>query len=168
LESRDTMWKKSKKYVSKDAALKKLQRYCAYQERCHKEVRNKLLNLGIYGDDLENIIVDLISDDFLNEERFAKMYAGGKFRIKKWGRVRITQELKLRRISAYCIRKAMEEIEEEDYIKTLHQVFEKRLKYIKEENEFKTNTNLGKYAISRGFESHIVWREVKQRNEEEE
>ncbi len=157
------MWKKTKKYVSKDDALKKLQRYCAYQERCHKEVRNKLLDLGIYGDDLENIIVDLITDDFLNEERFAKMYAGGKFRIKKWGRVRITQELKLRKISAYCIKKAMEEIEEEDYIKTLHEVFEKRLKYIKKENEFKTNTNLGKYAISRGFESAIVWREVKQR-----
>jgi len=155
------MWKKNKKYVSKDDAVKKLQRYCVYQERCHKEVRSKLLSLGIYGDDLEDVIVELISDNFLNEERFAKMYAGGKFRIKKWGRIRITQELKMRRISEYCIRKAMEEIEEEDYIKTLHAIFEKRLKYIAEENEFKTNTNLGKYAISRGFESHIVWREVK-------
>ena len=77
------MRKKTTTYVSKDDALKKLQRYCVYQERCHQEVRQKLLDLGIYGDDLEDIIVELIEDNFLNELRFAQMYAGGKFRIKK-------------------------------------------------------------------------------------
>ena len=155
------MRKKIKKYISKEAALKKLQRYCAYQERCHQEVRNKLLDLGIYGDDLEDIIADLITDNFLNEERFAKIYAGGKFRIKKWGRVRITRELKLRKISAYCIKKAMEEIEEPDYIKTLNEIFDKRFKRIKETEEFKIRANLAKYAMSRGFETQLVWQEVK-------
>lgn len=157
------MRRKTTKYVSKDDALKKLQRYCAYQERCHQEVRQKLLDLSIYGDDLEDIIVELIKDDFLNELRFAQIYAGGKFRIKKWGRYRIKRELKQRRISEYCIKKAMLEIDEDDYIKTLHEIFEKRLKTISEPNEFMTIGNLAKYAISRGFESEIVWREVKKR-----
>ena len=157
------MRRKTTKYVSKDDALKKLQRYCAYQERCHQEVRQKLLDLSIYGDDLEDIIVELIKDDFLNELRFAQIYAGGKFRIKKWGRYRIKRELKQRRISEYCIKKAMLEIDEDDYIKTLHEIFEKRLKIISEPNEFMTIGNLAKYAISRGFESEIVWREVKKR-----
>ncbi len=155
------MRRKTTKYVSKDDALKKLQRYCAYQERCHKEVRQKLYDLNIYGDDLEDIIVDLITDDFLNEERFAKMYAGGKFRIKKWGRIRIKQELKLRRISAYCIKKAMAEIEEDDYIKTLCEVIEKRRGLVTEPNEFRLKGNLAKYAISRGFETSLVWDEIK-------
>jgi regulatory protein len=106
---------KKKKYISKDDALLKLQAYCAYQDRCHSEVRSKLLDLGIYGDDLEDIIVALIEDNFLNEERYARSYARGKFRIKQWGRLRIRRELKFRKISDYCIRKAMEEIDENDY-----------------------------------------------------
>ena len=114
-----------KKYISKDDALSKLQRYCAYQDRCHQEVRSKLLDLGIYGDDLEEIISDLISENFLNEERYARSYARGKFRIKRWGRMRIQQELKQRKISAYCLRKAMEEIEEEEYEQTLRTILEK-------------------------------------------
>ena len=153
--------KKEKKYISKDDALKKLQRYCAYQERCHQEVRNKLLELGIYGDDLENIIVDLISDNFLNEERFAIMYAGGKFRIKKWGRFRIRRELWKRNISDYCIKKAMTEIDEDDYIKTLHLIFDKRKRLIKKMDDFKTKGNIAKYAISKGYETGLVWEELK-------
>ena len=157
------MRRKTTKYVSKDDALRKLQRYCVYQERSHQEVRQKLLDLGIYGDDLEDIIAELITDNFLNELRFAQVYAGGKFRIKKWGRYKIKRELKQKRVSEYCIKKAMLEIDEDDYIATLHEIFEKRLKIISEPNEFQTNGNLAKYAISRGFESDIVWREVKNR-----
>ncbi len=109
---------KPKKYISQAEALQKLQRYCAYQDRCHSEVRSKLLDLGIYGDELEEIIAELITDNFLNEERFARSYARGKFNIKKWGRHRIKQELKRRQITDYCLRKAMEEIEETDYLNT--------------------------------------------------
>ena len=117
---------KKHKYISKADALTRLQRYCAYQDRCHQEVRNKLLELGIFGDDLEEIIYDLIQENFLNEERYARSFARGKFRIKKWGRNRIRQELKMRNISDYCLRKAMTEIEENQYLNVLREVLRKK------------------------------------------
>jgi regulatory protein len=148
---------KSKKYVSRQEALQKLQHYCAYQERCHQEVRTKLIALGIYGDDLEDIIVALIEENFLNEERFARAYAGGKFRVKKWGKVRIEQELKLRNISPYCIKAAFTEIEVDDYEKTLRYVLEKRLESIDNTlPDFAKRHNLTQYAFQRGFEIDLV------------
>ena len=146
-----------KKYTSKADALTKLQRYCAYQERCHQEVRSKLLDLGIYGDDLEEIIVELIQENFLNEERFARSFARGKFRVKKFGRDRIRRELKLRKISDYCIRKAMTEIDEADYLRTLHEVIEKKSNSLNGEDDFVRKGKVAKYAIGRGFESQLVW-----------
>lgn len=147
----------SKKYLSKAEALVKLQRYCAYQERCHREVRSKLLELGIYGQTLEEIMADLIQENFLNEERFARSFARGKFRMKQWGRNRIVRELKMRDISAYCIRKAMEEIREDDYLKTLSEVLERRATHISETNDFARKSKLAQYAMSRGFEVELVW-----------
>ena len=146
-----------KKYTSKADALAKLQRYCAYQERCHQEVRSKLLDLGIYGDDLEEIISDLIQENFLNEERFARSFARGKFRVKKFGRDRIWRELKLRKISDYCIRKAMTEIDEADYLRTLHEVIEKKANSLQGEDEFARKGKVAKYAIGRGFKPKLVW-----------
>ena len=145
--------------TEKQQALSKLQKYCTYQDRCHKEVRSKLLDLEIYGADLEDIIVDLIEDNFLNEERFARSYARGKFRMKQWGRVKIKQELKFRRISAYCLKKAMEEIDEEDYTKTLLHLIEKKKKDYerKEKNLFKLKGKIATYIIGRGYESPLVW-----------
>ena len=102
-----------KKYYSQEAALLKLQSYCAYQERCHNEVMTKLRDLGVYGDKADEIVAQLITDNFLNEERFAVSYARGKFRIKRWGKIRIRQELKLRQIPEYSIKKAMAEIDAE-------------------------------------------------------
>ncbi len=150
----------AKKYVSKEEALHKLQRYCAYQDRCHQEVRTKLLELGIYGDDLEEIISDLIQENFLNEERFARSFARGKFRIKKWGRNRILQELKKRNISGYCLRMAMTEIEEGEYLKTLKEVLKKKDGLLKEQNSFKRKNKLAQYGISRGFENNLIWEAV--------
>lgn len=155
---------KKKKYVSKTEALAKLQRYCAYQDRCHQEVRSKLLDLGIYGDDLEEIIADLIQENFLNEERFARSFARGKFRMKKFGRVRIKRELKQRQVSDYCIRKAMTEIEEEDYQKTLREVVRKKYQSLKDSDDFTRKGKVAKYVINRGFESKLVWEVLK--NEE--
>lgn len=146
-----------KKYLSKADALIKLQRYCAYQDRCHREVRTKLIELGIYGDDLEDIIVSLIEEKFLNEERYARSFARGKFRMKQWGRNRIRRELKMRDISEYCIRKAMTEIDEKEYLKTLEEVLEKRAGQISEENDFARKNKLAQYAIQRGFETALVW-----------
>ena len=150
-----------RKYISREDALKKLQRYCAYQDRCHQEVRTKLLNLGIYGDELEEIIVELISDNFLNEERFARSFARGKFRIKNWGRNRITQELKKKRISEYCIKKAMEEIEEDEYLEKLQMVLFKKSEQLSEPDPWKKRTKLAQHAIRKGFESQLVFELVK-------
>lgn len=144
------------KYTSYEQALKKLQHYCAYQDRCHSEVRTKLLDLGVYGMDLENIITELISDNFLNEERFARSYARGKFRMKKWGRSKITINLKKKRISAYCIKKAMTEIDEEEYRETLKEIINKRMGDV-ENWDYALFQKTGKYALQKGYESHIVW-----------
>lgn len=156
------MKKDKPKYISKADALVKLQRYCAYQDRCHQEVRSKLLDLGIYGDDLEEIITELIAENFLNEERFARSFVRGKFRMKKWGRIRIRQELKRRQISAYCIKKGFTEISEEDYETTLEEVIRKKAAEMKEPNTFKRNAKIAQYAMQRGFESQLVWDVVKQ------
>lgn len=145
----------------KDIALQKLMRYCVYQERCHQEVRSKLLDLGVYGDDLEEIIAELITENFLNEERFAVAYAGGKFRVKKWGKIRIRMELKKRKISDYCIKKAMQEIDEEGYIEGLYKVIEKKIPTEKEMNVFKLKGRLAKHAMRKGYESHLVWQVLK-------
>ena len=145
------------KYTSKADALVKLQRYCAYQDRCHKEVRSKLIELGTYGQDLEDVIASLIEENFLNEERFARSFARGKFRMKQWGRNRIRQELKMRNISEYCLRKAMEEISDEDYLKTLREVLERRASQIAEADDFARKGKLAQYAMSRGFETELVW-----------
>lgn len=146
-----------KKYTSKADALVKLQRYCAYQDRCHQEVRSKLIELGCYGQDLEEVIANLIGEKFLDEERYARSFARGKFRMKQWGRSRIRQELKLRNISDYCIRKAMEEINEVDYLNTLREVLEKRAEQIAEADDFARKGKLAQYAMSRGFEAELVW-----------
>ena len=143
--------------TEKDIALKKLQKYCAYQDRCHQEVRAKLLSLKIYGDDLEEIMTELISDNFLNEERFARSFARGKFRIKKWGKIKIEQALKQRTISSYCIQQAMQEIDEEGYVEGLKALIEKKKNTEKEENKFKLKNKLAQYAIRRGFETQLVW-----------
>lgn len=152
----------NKKYISQEDALDKLQRYCAYQDRCHKEVRQKLYDLGVYGDVANEIMADLITENFLNEERFARSYARGKFRIKKWGRERIRRELKMRAISAYCIKKAMEELDEFDYDETLLKLLEKKHAVIRETNAFKKRGKLAMYAIGKGYESALVWKMVKE------
>ena len=150
------------KYISQDEALQKLQRYCAYQDRCHQEVRSKLLKLGIYGDELEEIIVSLIEEKFLDEERFARSFARGKFRIKQWGRLRIVRELKRKDISAYCLKKALEEIEEEKYLSTLREVIDKKDRLLRETNPFKRKQKLAQHAIRRGYEPALVWAVLKE------
>ena len=144
--------------TTKEEALVKLLHYCAYQDRCHNEVRTKLLSLKIYGDLLEEIMSDLIDEDFLNEERFAKNFARGKFRMKQWGKVRIQRELKLKGISNYSIRKAMDEVDSEGgYQETLEKVIEKYIgirknkwpKHILKQKTFA-------HAIQKGFESPLV------------
>ena len=142
-------------------ALSQLQRYCAYQDRCHQECRTKLLELGVYGDALEEILDDLIANDFLDEERFAKSYARGKFRMKQWGRIRIVSELKLRKISAYCIKEALKEIDEADYMQTILDLIEKYGRTHPDLEGFDLRQKTTNYVLSRGFESELVFSETK-------
>lgn len=147
--------KKPKVYTQKQALLK-AESYCAYQERCQQELRDKLYSWGLHEIQVENVIADLIASNFINEERFAKAYAGGKFRIKKWGRVKISIELKRRKISAYCIKKGLAEIEQEEYIKTLQKVAEVKIKATKERDSKKKKYKVMNYLLSRGFENDLV------------
>ncbi len=143
--------------VSLPEARAKIYRYCAYQERCHQEVRNKLYEYGLPGSEVEQLITDLITEGYLNEERFARSYAGGKFRMKNWGRLRIIRELEWRNITPYCIKGALTEIDEEDYLKALRQLIEKKASLIEEENVFVKRDKLAGYAIQKGFEPELVW-----------
>jgi regulatory protein len=154
--------KKTKKKLTPNQATIKAQLSCAYQERCQQEMRDKLYEWGLYSNDVENIIANLISDNFLNEERFAKIYAGGKFRIKKWGRIKIKIELKKKKISDYCIRKGLSEIEEADYLKTLKEIITKKLKATPKGKTQIRHYKAAQYAISRGFEGDLVWDIIKE------
>ncbi len=148
--------KKEKFYTDKEL-LVKISTFCTYQERSHQEVRAKLYDFGLSKDKVEDFIVTLIQENFLSEERFAKLYAGGKFRIKKWGKRKIQEALKHKDISDYCIRLAMKEIPDADYLATLSAIIEKRGLMEIEKNTFKKNYKIAQYLISRGFESELVW-----------
>ena len=143
--------------------LEKARKYCTYQERCHEEVRTKLLELGVRGSELENIMAILIEENFLNEERFAVAYAGGKFRQLGWGKIKILNGLKQRKISEYCIKKGMKEIDEDVYIAELKRQTEKKYASLKDKNKFTKKSKTLKFMISRGFESEKVleWLNVK-------
>ncbi len=152
--------KKEKSYTDKEA-LTKIGAFCSYQERTQQEVRDKLYAYGLNKDAVESIIVKLIQENFVNEERFAKMYAGGKFRIKHWGRRKIQEGLKNKQISDYCIRQAMKEISEEEYHKMLLLLIEKRDVSEKEKNTYKRKHKIAQYVIGKGFEPELVWEILK-------
>jgi regulatory protein len=150
--------KKQKKVVSVKDAFLNMCKFCAYQERTQKEIRQKLFDDYILDEDeREFIIVRLIEENFVNEERFAKTYAGSKFRVKKWGRLKILQALKMQGLSKYCIEQGMKEIEDDDYEKTLKSVIEKKLRLIKEKDPVKKKYALVRYVVSKGYEQDIVW-----------
>jgi regulatory protein len=130
--------------------------YCAYQERTQQEVRDKLYNLGLYSNEVEQILTELILEDFINEERFARTYARGKFNLKRWGKVKIIYELKRKKISPYCIKKALEEIEDNEYNRVLNHLLVQKLSGITGEDFIKRNKT-ARFLINRGFESEKVW-----------
>lgn len=141
----------------KREVLVKAANFCAYQERTQQEVRKRLAELEVEGDEAEEMIVWLIENNYLNEERFARIFAGSKFRQKRWGRLKIRQELKMRGVSEYCLKAGMSEIDNEDYLQTLTDLLEKKAKEIKESNPLKRKQKLLSYALSKGFESDLVF-----------
>lgn len=136
----------------------KIERYCSYQERSHREVRDKLFELGARSTQVDELITELITSNFLNEERYARAFAGGKFRMKKWGRIKIVQALEAHDLSANCIRLGLSEIDEQDYFQTLRQVLEKKSESFEAENVFVKRDKLSKYAIQKGYEPDLVWK----------
>lgn len=153
--------RKKQRKLTPHQALVKIQSYCAYQERSHYEVKEKLYSYGLYKNDVDQIMASLIIDNFLNEERFAESYASGKLRIKSWGKNKIKTGLILKKTSAYCIKKALQEIDEEEYLSILKQVIVKRSEKEKEKNQIIRNAKIAAYAIGRGFESDLVWELLK-------
>jgi regulatory protein len=146
-----------KKYLTKEQAIQKLKHFCGYQERCHLEVREKLYELGVSNTLHDEIVSTLIEENYLNEERFAVAFAGGKFRVKQWGRVKIKHELKQKQVSEYNIRKAMKEIDEQDYYNTLRKLYEEKWNSLKgEKNRFIKLSKTRNYLLQKGFESDAV------------
>ena len=143
--------------IGREEALTKIHRYCAYQERCHSEVRNKLSEFGMWGEDSDNIMAQLIQEGFLNEERFAKMFAGGKFRVKKWGRLKIRRALEEKYVSEYCISKGLEEINETEYLAALKNIIHTKDASLDEENIYTRKNKISKYAAGKGYEPELVW-----------
>ncbi|MEZ5048238.1 MAG: regulatory protein RecX [Saprospiraceae bacterium] len=147
---------KKNHHYSKEQVLEKLKKYCAYQERSHHDVRYKILEYKIYGQDLEEIITALIQEDFLNEERYAMAYARGKFNQNEWGRIKILQGLKSKHISDYCVRQAMKAIDPDDYLQSAKKIAEKRIKQKSLPTLFERRTDAIRYLTSRGYEYEII------------
>ncbi len=146
----------NRKHLTPAQALQKLKQYCAYQERSHSDVSGKLYELGVWKKDHDAIISALIEEDYLNELRFAIAFAGGKFRIKEWGRIKIRYELQQKKLSPYCINKAMKEIDDETYQATLKKLAEKKYLSLKGEQYLNRRKKTMDYLLSRGFEPALI------------
>ncbi|MCS6823998.1 MAG: RecX family transcriptional regulator [Cytophagaceae bacterium] len=149
------IYKKPKRYTQKEALLK-IRRYCAYQERCSFEVRNKLYEYGLNKDTVEQIIITLIADNFIDEERFARVYAGGKFRMKKWGRRKIEAALLQKEIPRQCIEMALKEIDEKEYIATLQSLANKKINSYRKGDATLTKKKVTSYLLNKGYEYEYV------------
>lgn len=143
-------------------AIQKIENYCVYQERCHEEVIFKLYLMKMDSEEIDQIMVHLIAENFLNEERFACSFARGKHRIKHWGKIRICNELKCKKISQTIINRALKEITPEEYLATFHTLAERQWQTIKEANNLKKRKKFCDYVIRRGFESNLVYDKVKE------
>ncbi|MCU0439753.1 MAG: RecX family transcriptional regulator [Raineya sp.] len=149
--------KKVKKAVSVKGAITKMAAFCAYQERSQQEVREKLYSeYMLDSEEIEFVIAELIGQNFINEERFAKVFVGSKFRVKKWGKLKIKQALRKYQLSTYCINQGLAEITDEEYEKTILEVLKKKNKQVAEPNFLKRKQKLLQYATSKGYEMDIV------------
>lgn len=154
------MQRKGKSLTGEQAKQKAL-RYCAYQERSHQEVKNKLFELGLFSSEVDELLAYLITEGFLNEERYAKLFAGGKFRVKQWGRIKIIHALESKGVSKNCIRIGLREIEEADYTQTLQALISRKLGEVDGENIFVVRDKVSKSLIQKGYEPELVWKELK-------
>jgi len=154
---------KEKKITDEKVALTKAEHYCAYQERSQQEVRDKLYEWGLWPQAVENIIVQLISGNYLNEERFAKAYTKGKFNQKGWGKIKIKQGLKLKQVPDVLIKKSLAMIDPDDYLQTLETIISKKAALITEKDAYKRRYKLQQYAMGRGYEADLIFDVLKNR-----
>jgi len=145
-----------RKQLSKEQALQKLKHYCGYQDRSHSEVKEKLYSLGVWKKDHDEIMAALIEENYLNEERFALAFARGKFRMKQWGRVKIKYELKQRQVSEYSIKKALKQIDEEEYMTSLKKLAEDRYASLKGEQYLVRKKKTIDYLMQKGYEPGLI------------
>ena len=155
---------KSKPVYAKNVASAKAENYCAYQERSQQEVRDKLYDWGLHHDEVEEVISELIQSNFLNEERFAMAYVSGKFNIKKWGKIKIKQGLKLKRVPEKMIIKALNTIDYDKYLQVLLATAEKKAPFITEKDPYKRKYKLVSYLMGKGFESNLISEVLKANN----
>lgn len=139
------------------AAKTKAAKFCAYQERTQQQLRDKLYQWGLYGDDVEEVIAFAIADGFVNEERFAQAYASGHFRLKKWGKLKIKNGLGQKGISNYCIEKGLDEITDTEYLNTIEDLLTKKYALLKDEEPYIKKQKAVKYLIQKGYETQLVW-----------
>ncbi len=144
------------KNIGIEEAEKKIKSYCAYQERNHKEVKNKLYEFGLYSHQVEELLSLIISEGYLNEERYAKAYAGGKFRIKQWGKVKISYNLKLKGVSSYCIKKGLNEIDENEYLSVAKKLLNEKYKSLGKKSAVK-DVKVKNFLMQRGFETSLIY-----------
>jgi regulatory protein len=142
--------------LTKEQALEKIKYYCAYQERCHSEVKEKLYSYGLWKTEVEELISTLIENNYLNEERFAVQFAGGKFRIKQWGRKKIQHELQQKGVASYCIKLALKGIDDEDYMETLKKLATAKWKTLGGENKLARQSKTYNYLLQKGYESALI------------
>jgi len=145
---------------SQEEALNKISRYCAYQERSHQEVKNKLFEYGLYSNQVDEVLSHLITEGFLNEERYAKAYAGGKFRIMKWGRLKIKKELESSGVSPRNIAKGLMEITNAEYAKSIHGLVKKKSDQVQDKNPYLKKNKVARFLIGKGYEPELVWEAV--------
>jgi len=150
----------AKKPTTYPEALRKLEHYCAYQERCHQEVEKKLNEYFLIPEAKEKIITHLITENYLNETRFAQSFSRGKFNIKHWGKIRIVRELKLRSISEYNIKKGLQEIEEKNYLEAFHTLSEKKWNSFSNDSIIKNKKKLISYLQYRGWENSLIFEKI--------
>jgi regulatory protein len=147
--------KKNKSYTKKEALIKAAA-YCAYQERNQQEVRSKLFSYGLDPDEVDELIIQLSAEKLLDEERYAKSYVRGKYSLKRWGRRKIMQGLKASRISDYCIKQGLKEIDPEVYAENLQYLLEKKNRTEKERNPMVRKQKLAYYLMSKGYENDLI------------
>jgi len=152
-----------RKRSTKEQAYQKIKHFASYQQRCHQEVKEKLYSFGLYSKEVDELISQLIEENFLNEEKFAELFAGGKFRMKHWGRVKIRYELKQKRISEYCIRKAINTIDEDAYQRTIQKLAMQKWESLSgEKNQFTKKGKAMDYLLAKGYEMDIIKKALEQ------